>query len=111
MFELGGMIVSESFFDTLMGNKINERLDTIILADEVYKRLEEELNQECRKMDEHGFTEEEKHIIDKVISAYNSLNAHYIKLTYKQGYKDCAAFLKEIGLMEKVNVEAPCSKP
>ena len=95
--------MSESFFDTLISNKINERLDAIILADEAYKQLEEELNQECMKMEHYGFSEVEKCIIDKVISAYNSLNAYYIKLTYKQGYKDCAAFLKEIGFMEETN--------
>lgn len=44
--------------------------------------------------------------MDRLISAYNENGAYYGRLTYQQGFRDCAVLLVEIGLIKDGKREA-----
>ena len=38
--------------------------------------------------------------MDRLLTSYNESGAFYGRMTYQQGFKDCAALLVEIGLIK-----------
>lgn len=70
----------------------NERMDSIVLQDNEYIALMEEIDEKCKKTKIDG-------LMDDVLSAYNKAHAYYQKKCYQQGLIDCVTLLKEIGVL------------
>ena len=75
----------------------NERLDDIMLGDEEYMSIQEEVNENEEKLDGLNLSLEQKLAVDALTASYIAKGIRYAKVAYRQGFKDCAEFLKEIG--------------
>ena len=79
-----------SILEMIAEHAANERLDDIIQNDEGYMAIQEEVDENEEKLDGLSLSQEQKLAVD-------TLTASYARVAYRQGFKDCAAFLKEIG--------------
>lgn len=87
-------------FEILTENAVNDRLDDILLEDEEYRQIQTRLCELSKKLDSFSFSEEQRSFIDELMCAHMESGCCYGKGTYKQGFKDCAALLWEMGLIK-----------
>lgn len=52
------------------------------------------------ELDTLGLSKEQRLTVDRLISSYNEDGALYGRMTYQRGFRDCATFLVEIGLIK-----------
>lgn len=88
--------MEESFFDILTDNALNERFDKIILQDENYKQLQEQIESLSNEYDALALSDEQRLIISKLLAAHTAIGTYFGYATYQQGFKDCANLFKEI---------------
>lgn len=93
-------IFENEIFNILAENIISGRLDSLVMQNQAYLQIIEEIDGLTKILDESDFTEHQKLIIDRLVSAHESTVNYYIKLVYQQAYKDCVALLKEIDLLK-----------
>lgn len=87
-------------FEILMENAVNDRLDDILLENEEYSRIQAKVCSMSGRLDDFDFTEEQRSFIDELVCAYMESGCCYGKVTYRQGFRDCAALLWEMGLIK-----------
>lgn len=86
-----------SILEMITEHAANERLDDIMLDDEEYMAIQEEVNENEEKLDGLGLSLEQKLAVDALTVSYIAKGIRYARVAYRQGFKDCVAFLKEIG--------------
>ena len=59
----------------------------------------------AKEFDSFELTEEQRLTVDQLISSCNESGALYGKMTYQQGFRDCAALLVEIGMIKDGKME------
>lgn len=91
--------MGKSIFDVITEYATNEGLGDILQQDEEYKQIMQNIDSLTDKFDALGLSEEQRLLMDRLISAYNENGAYYGRLTYQQGFRDCAALLVEIGVI------------
>ena len=84
------------FDDVIVDNALNERFDGIILQDENYKQLQEKIKELSDEYDSLGLSDDQKHVIDRLICATTEIGTYFGCAAYRQGFKDCANLFKEI---------------
>lgn len=89
--------MDESILKMITEYVANERLDDIMLGDEEYMAIQEEVNENEEKLDVLDLSQEQKMAVDDLTASYIALGVCHARLAYQQAFKDCAAFLKEIG--------------
>ena len=92
--------MGKSIFDVITEYATNEGLGDILQQDEEYKQIMQNIDDLTEKMDTLGLPKEQRLLMDRLISAYNENGAYYGRMTYRQGFRDCAALLVEIGLVK-----------
>ena len=92
--------MGKSIFDVITGYAVNEGLSHVLQQDEEYKQIMQNIDDLTEKMDTLGLPKEQRLLMDRLISAYNENGAYYGRMTYRQGFRDCAALLVEIGLIK-----------
>lgn len=92
--------MSKSIFDVITRYAINEGLSQVLQHDEEYKQIMQKIDGLTEELNALGLSEEQRSLMDRLISAYNENGAYYGRLTYQQGFRDCAALLVEIGLIK-----------
>lgn len=92
--------MGKSIFDVITGYAVNEGLSHVLQQDEEYKQIMQNIDDLTEKMDTLGLPKEQRLLMDRLISAYNENGAYYGRMTYRQGFRDCAALLVEIGLVK-----------
>ena len=92
--------MGKSIFDVITEYATNEGLGDILQQDEEYKQIMQNIDDLTEKMDTLGLPKEQRLLMDRLISAYNENGAYYGRMTYRQGFRDCAALLVEIGLIK-----------
>ena len=72
---------------------------------EPLKRIREKEERLAEEIDSFDLTEEQHLTVDRIISSCNESGALYGKMTYQQGFRDCAALLLEIGMIKDGKME------
>lgn len=91
--------MGKSIFDVITEYATNEGLSHVLQQDEEYKQIMQHIDSLTDEFDALGLSEEQRLLMDRLISAYNENGAYYGRLTYQQGFRDCASLLVEIGLI------------
>lgn len=92
--------MEKSIFDVITEYAINEGLSLVLQHDEEYKQIVKKMDDLTEELDALALSKEQRLVVDRLISAYNENGAHYGRMTYQQGVRDCAALLMEIGLIK-----------
>lgn len=77
----------------------NERLDDIMLGDEGHIGIQKEVDGNQEGLDRLNLSREQKMAVDELTASYIALGACHVRLAYQHGFKDCAALLREIGVI------------
>ena len=72
-------------------------LDEILQKDKVYQEALAEEQEASDQMEDMDFTEDQKKVVDRVITAYNQCGAAYGAAAYRFGMEDSVRLLKELG--------------
>ena len=72
-------------------------LDEILQKDKVYQEALVEEQEASDQMEVMDFTEDQKKVVDRVITAYNQCGAAYGAAAYRFGMEDSVRLLKELG--------------
>ena len=88
--------MEESFLDVITDSALNERFDGIILQDEKYMQLQEKIDRISDECDALTLTDEQTHIIEKLVAAHTEMGTYFGNAAYRQGFKDCANLFKEV---------------
>lgn len=86
-------------FDEWTSHATGERLDNVLSGDGEYLEARKETDRVSMQVKGHGFSAEEMEMIDGLTCAYISQGICRVKAAYRQGLKDCACLLNEMGLI------------
>lgn len=92
--------MEKNIFEVITEYAVNEGINCIIQQNDEYKQIQEKIDVLTNEFDELGLPKEQRLIVDRLISSYNESGAFYGKMTYQQGFRDCAALLVEIGMIK-----------
>ena len=92
--------MDKNILDILTENAINERLDTILLQDIEYQKMQKKIDNLMAQFENLELSKEQKLIVDRFISSHIEIGCCYGKITYQQGFKDCAFLLREMKLIQ-----------
>ena len=90
----------QNIFDVITESSINERLDSTILQNEEYIKIQKKISENSSQLDKLNLTKEQLLVIDRLVCSHAESGAFYGKMTYKQGVKDCVSLLKEMDLIK-----------
>lgn len=93
--------MGKNFFDFITDELTNERLDSIVLQNPGYRETIEEVDSLAEGLKACNLGGEEAKAVNRLICAYLTQNACYCKLSYQQGFRDCAALLIELGMIKQ----------
>lgn len=92
--------MGKSVFDLVTEHLTNERLDGIILQNPKYEKTMEEVDRLAEDLKGLDLSAEETKAVNRLIYAYLAQNFCYSDLAYRQGFKDCASLLAEMGILK-----------
>lgn len=92
--------MEKSIFDVMSGCSINEGMDSLLLQDEEYIKIQNRIAEQRTQLDKHNLTREQYLIVDRLLSAHIEIGTVYGKMAYRKGYQDCAALLLEMKLLK-----------
>ena len=72
-------------------------LDALLQKDKDYQKALAEEKDASEQMDAAGLTNQQKKVVDRVITAYNHCGAVYGAVAYRFGMQDSVRLLKELG--------------
>ena len=93
------MYMEKSVFDLLVDALAHERLDSLILQNPEYDATIEEVDSLAEELKAMDLGMEETKAVNRLIAAYLTQNEVYSQASYKQGFRDCAELLTEIGVV------------
>lgn len=91
--------MDESILKLIMEYAANERLDDIMLGDEEHMAIQKEVDENQERLDGMNLSKEQKMAVDDLTASYIALGVCHARLAYQQAFKDCAALLREIGVI------------
>ena len=91
--------MEKDIFDIITEYAVNEGMNSILLQDDEYIKIQKEIDGKTAQFDKLDLTKEQRLIVDELISAYNDSGAFYGAMTYKKGFRDCASLLLELNLL------------
>ena len=90
----------KSIFDIITECSINERMDSDLLQNDEYMKIQNKISEQAVQFDKLGLSNEQRLVIDRLISSHTESGAVYGKMAYKQGFKDCVSLLQEVKLIK-----------
>ena len=90
----------KSIFDVITEYSGNEGLTGKLLQEEEYKEIQQRMDEQTEELDKQEFTREQRLMIDGLVCIYTENGAHYGRMTYKQGFRDCISLLRELDLIK-----------
>lgn len=87
--------MKREILDSLMSERM-EVLEDIANGDEEYQAVRKELLEAFKKLDQMGLTDDQRAVVDDVVSKVNRSGAVYGKIAFKQGLKDGAKLMSEL---------------
>lgn len=91
--------MDESILKLITEYASNERLDDIMLGDEEHMAIQKEVDENQERLDGMNLSKEQKMAVDDLTASYIALGVCHARLAYQQAFKDCAALLREIGVI------------
>ena len=92
--------MNKNIFEILTDNALNERLDSILLKDGEYQKIQDEIENAASKFDELDLSKEQCLIVDRLVSAHIKSSCQYGRIAYKCGMRDCVSLLLKMGLIK-----------
>jgi len=89
----------KNIYEILIENATNKRLDEMILLDEEYLMISEQLDALQQQYIDLYLQKEYTGIIDKIICLYAEESARHSLLAYKQGMWDAVDLLKSMKVL------------
>lgn len=90
----------KNIFDVLVSYSVDEGINEDLLHHEEYMEIQKKIDERTEEVDRQGFTEEQQMMIDRLVCAHTESGAFYGRVTYKQGFRDCASLLQEMNLIK-----------
>ena len=90
----------KSVFDVIADHSINEGLSRTLMEDEDCLRIQREIDENAEQINSQNFTKEQRLMIDRLVCTYTENGAHYGRMTYRQGFRDCISLLRELDLIK-----------
>lgn len=90
----------KNIFDIITEYSVNEGMDSIVLQDKEYLRIQKNISEQTEQINKMNLTKDERTIIDRLICAHTESGAYYGRIAYKQGFQDCAELLLEMKLLK-----------
>lgn len=87
--------MKQEILDILMSERM-EALEDIAGGDEEYQAVRKEQMEAFKKLEQMGMTDDQRAVIDDIISKVNRSGATYGKIAFKQGLKDGARLMSEL---------------
>lgn len=87
--------MKEEILDILVSEQM-ETLEDIASGDEEYQTVRKEQMEAFKKLEQMGLTDDQRAVLDDVISKANRSGAVYGKIAFKQGLKDGAKLMSEL---------------
>ena len=91
--------MEKSIFEMITDYAVNEGVNAAIQQNDEYRQIQKKINHLTSDFHELSLPEEQRLIIDDLLDCYNESGAHYGKMTYQQGFKDCVSLRVEIGII------------
>ncbi len=92
--------MEDSILELLAKKMTGERFDEVVLDDKEYRKRNEAVAELVRRLGEYDLTQEERLMIDRLLTANNECNSRFSELAYIQGMKDSASILRELDLVK-----------
>lgn len=92
--------MKKNIFDVITEYAVNEGIGHGLWQDEEYKQIQDKISNLTRELDVLDLSKEQRLAVDQLISFYNEDGALYGRKTYQKGFRDCASFLIEIGMIK-----------
>lgn len=90
----------KGILDIIIENLTNERLDSIVFANDEYKNLLQKYN-ESANIFESSLTPEQQTLYNAFTVDYNAMSAMYARLAYELGLRDLAELCTELTAKSK----------
>lgn len=87
--------MKREILDSLMSERM-EVLEDIANGDEEYQAVRKGLLEAFKKLDQMGLSDDQRAVVDDVVSKVNRSGAVYGKIAFKQGLKDGAKLMSEL---------------
>lgn len=95
----GHKTMEDSILEMITEYATNERLDDIMLGDERHMAVQREVDENQERLESLDLSQEQKMAVDDLTASYIALGVCHARLAYQQAFKDCAALLREIGVI------------
>lgn len=92
-------VMDGSILEMITEHAANGSLDDTMQGDEECMAIQEEADGNQEKLDGLGLSQEQKMAVDDLTASYIAKGIRCTRVAYQQGFRDCAAFLKEIGVV------------
>lgn len=92
--------MKKNIFDVITEYAVNEGIGHGLWQDEEYKQIQDKISNLTRELDVLDLSKEQRLAVDQLISFYNEDCALYGRKTYQKGFRNCASFLIEIGIIK-----------
>ena len=83
--------------EIIAAHRTMDDLDALLQKDKDYQKALAEEKDASEQMDAAGLTNQQKKVVDRVITAYNHCGAVYGAVAYRFGMQDSVRLLKELG--------------
>lgn len=93
-------MAEENIFEAATDYAINERMSKTFLENEQYRSVQSKIDNQIELFDGINLDKEQRLIVDRLLSLYAESGALYGRITYQQGYRDCAALLQAMDLIK-----------
>lgn len=91
--------ITSSIVGTLLEHLMNERMDSILSGNPEHIKFMENIDKAEEHVKRLNLSMGQRMAVDTLISAYTAYGAYYAKMAYQQGMKDCAALMREVGVL------------
>lgn len=92
--------MEKNIFDAMVEYSINEGMDSLLLQNEEYIKIQDKIAEQREQFDKLDLTKEQCLVVDRLLSVHTESGAVYGKMAYRQGFQDCAALLLEMKLFK-----------
>lgn len=87
--------MQQEIIDILVSERM-EALEAIASGDEEYRSVRQEQMETSKNLERMGLSEDQRAVIDDIISKINKSGAVYGKIAFKQGLQDGARLVSEL---------------
>lgn len=93
--------MDKSILEVITEYAVNDGLNSILQQDSEYQRIQHEMDELIEKFQELNLPKEQCLLVDRLVSSHTECGALYGRMTYQQGFRDCASLLVEIGMIRR----------